>query len=61
MEKKAIRILFILVMCYFLNGCMLLEAPFMLVNAIVGTAFNVVGGAFNLINKLPTPPPGVFF
>jgi len=61
MKKKSIKIILIVTMCFSLNGCMMLEAPFRLINALVGTAFNVVGGAFNLIQKLPTPPPGVFF
>ena len=61
MRDKSIKIILILLVCFSLNGCMLLDAPLRLVNALVGTTFNIVGGALNLIQKLPTPPPGVFF
>lgn len=39
-----------------LNGCALLQIP----GKVVEGTFGILGQVFKIIQKLPTPPPGVF-
>jgi predicted aminopeptidase len=45
------------VMVMSLSGCALLQIPAQLID---GT-FSLLGKILNIANKLPKPPPGVFF
>jgi len=53
---KVILIL-VLVFCFsFLGGCSLVTLPIKATEMV----FNLIGKAFDLAKKMPTPPPGVF-
>ena len=58
--KRVIIMCIMVGFCFFLSGCAVLNIP----AQIVGGTFKVIGsiaqGLFDLIKKLPKPPPGVF-
>ena len=47
----------LLVCCLFLNGCALLKLPL----EIVKVPFTLLKQVLKVADKLPKPPPGVFF
>jgi hypothetical protein len=57
MSKKQLFILILGVVCVFQCGCAVLQIPL----AAIGLVKTVVGGALQVIQKLPKPPPWVFF
>jgi hypothetical protein len=40
-----------------LSGCAILQVPF----SIAKSSFDLLGKIFSTVDKLPKPPPGVFF
>ena len=56
-KKNYIFFITLGLICIFENGCAVLNLPF----KAIGIAMDIVGEAFKLAQKLPTPPPGVFF
>jgi len=55
-SKKYLLMALLLLAVACLSGCSLLQLPFML----VGETLKLVGKVFQVIDKLPKPPPGVF-
>ncbi|HEC68954.1 MAG TPA: hypothetical protein ENI31_01510 [Candidatus Omnitrophica bacterium] len=60
MRDKNFKIIILLVSVLFLEGCFLIQLPFQLVSGVFKTTFGIIGGALNLLGKIPLPPPGVF-
>lgn len=49
--------LILVVFCFFQSGCALLTVPLTLVKI----PFSLLGKIMSIVDKLPKPPPGVFF
>ena len=60
MNKKQLILASIVLICIFLSGCAILQLPGKVVGGTLKTAWNIAGGVFNLLKKMPKPPPGVF-
>ncbi len=57
MNKKQLIVIFIILMCMFLNGCAVLRLPFQIVGGTLNILGKVVRGAVKLIKRSPKPPP----
>ena len=55
-NKRLLIICLILISCFLFGGCSLLTLPI----KATQLAFDVIGKAFELAEKMPSPPPGVF-
>jgi len=47
--KISFFIVFLCILCFSQSGCALLKVP-----------FSILGGIFNILKKVPMPPPWVF-
>lgn len=56
-KNKYISILICLIIVFTFSGCSLLQAPFELAKA----PFTLLGEILKVVDKLPKPPPGIFF
>ncbi|UCD14909.1 MAG: hypothetical protein JSV34_04070 [Candidatus Omnitrophota bacterium] len=55
--KKQIVIFIVALFCVFQCGCAILQLPL----TVMSFAKNLIGGTLQLLDKLPKPPPWVFF
>ena len=62
-DNKMFPVVVIVLACFsmMLAGCSLLSAPFQLVGGTINTVGQVISSLVGLAEKMPTPPPGVFF
>ena len=64
-KRRYLFVIFIIYSAFILCGCATARGsgagPVEMIGALVSLPFHVLGLTFELINKLPKPPPGVFF